>query len=41
MVRKDILRIISDLTLVNKKLSLKNLSLPFSYIIEKVESTIS
>ncbi len=41
MVKKSISSTISDLTLVNKKLFLKNLSLPSLSDMEKVETTIA
>ena len=40
MVRKGISKNISDLTLANKKLSLKNLFLSSLFFIEQVETTI-
>ncbi len=40
MVKKGILSTISSLTLVNKKLSLKNLSFLFLSDTKKVETTI-
>ncbi len=40
MVKKGIPKTISSLTLTNRKLSSKNLSLPSLFYTEKVETTI-